>query len=66
MEETLKEDLPHYASRCIDFKYLMSSRREDGSQTQVPKEICGLALRGAFDLQRHQKVGCLFEILNVQ
>lgn len=55
-KETRSKDLPHYASRCIDFSYMMRSRRGDGSFAESPKEICGLALRGDFDLRRHQMV----------
>ncbi|KAL8440351.1 hypothetical protein Efla_000239 [Eimeria flavescens] len=54
-QEKEKQELPHYASRCIDFSYLMRSRNDDKTFSVSPKEICGLALRGDYDLSRHQK-----------
>ncbi|OEH74862.1 anticodon binding domain-containing protein [Cyclospora cayetanensis] len=62
-DETPQSSLPHYASRCIDISYLMRTRGRDASFAEgrcretvfeSPKELCGLALRGDYDLRRHQ------------
>lgn len=55
--ETHRDDLPHYAEASMDFVYNMKwSAKPGGTLTESPKEICGLAFRGCFDLTKHQKV----------